>query len=96
MAKQNNQYLIDIYIDEPFEFFNTLEASRSLTGAAFKVYVYLTMMGTQYDFKYSPKKLVEELGVSLSSVHNAFTELVAKKFLKERYENHYIFNSTKI
>lgn len=73
------------------------EASKALSGAAFKVYIYLYAGGSDDIIYYSPKRLQDDMGISNSSAHRAFNELVTNHYLTAtKKENFYIFTPMQV
>ena len=67
------------------------KACKNLTSSALKVYIFLCAEEDDSEVIYSPKKLQEDLGISTSSSHRAFSELREKGYLKEKGKNYYFF-----
>lgn len=83
IQKTNNSWL-------EWDDFST--ASKNLSSSALRVYIFLCAEENLKVIRYSPKILQEELGISESSSHRAFKELVEKGYLSKDCDSFYIFH----
>jgi len=83
----NNNFLTQ-YID-------ILTASKELSGAAFKMYIYLCQEENNSEINFSPTKIKDDLGIAIGSIHNGFRQLFEKGYLEKIKDDIFIFHSTK-
>ncbi len=57
------------------------QASRQLSGNAFKLYIYLLTNNRYFQFGFSPKDIANRYGCSTDTIRDAFVTLVNKGFL---------------
>lgn len=69
---------------------NLLAASLSLSGSAFKVYVYLLFNRDQFSVAYSPEYIHKAVGICNESARRAFKELNEKGYI-DKTERGYDF-----
>lgn len=92
MAQFYNQFTIKIKKTYPWvEYTDTMKACRVLNGAAFKMYIYLSSFTSGDEINFSPQAISAELNISISTIHNAFNELVREEYLQKKEEKVYIF-----
>ena len=97
MSKYPNQFVIkNLKETEWIDPMSVMIASQTLNGVAFKLFLYLCMMEPQESAYFSPADFCARMGVAKSSAHNAFTELIVKKYLVQKKNDLYYFNIPKI
>lgn len=93
MAQFNNQISIEIHKNYNWlEYIDTIKACRTLNGAAFKIYVYLSSYSNGDIVDFSPQKINQELNIGISTARNAFSELAREGYLKKIQEKLYSFS----
>lgn len=70
------------------------QACRSLTGSGFKLYIYLNTFVNEEDL-FSPRACQQDTGLSISSIHRAFKELIDKNYLIKVKERTFEFSRGK-
>lgn len=69
------------------------QACRILNGNALKLYVYFNSYITGEIIDFSPRKVSNELNISLNGARNAFSELIHQNYLKLIDDQMYSFSS---
>lgn len=93
MAQFNNQSTVNINKTYAWlDFEDTLNACRTLNGAAFKVYVYFSSFVGGEVIDFSPQAVGEELGIGISTARNAFNELAREGYLEKIADKTYAFS----
>ena len=72
-----------------------MEASRNLSGAAFKLYIYLLQEENNTEISFRPVWLKELLGLSINSIHSAFSQLLERDYLEKKSDGFFIFHAIK-
>lgn len=77
-------------------YYDLLEASKNLSsGAAFRLYVYLCEEENGNEITFVPARIKEDLGISINSVQNGFSQLLEHGYLEKIKDNFFIFHSIK-
>lgn len=81
--------------DEWLEWNNFTTACKLLKSSSLKIYIWLCSFQNWEEIIYSPKKIFEEINISISSAHRAFLDLEEKKFLikNPKKDNYFFFYS---
>ena len=91
-----NQKMIQIDNDNfSTRYGDIMEASRNLSGAAFKLYIYLLQEENNTEISYRPAWLKELLGLSINSIHSGFSQLFERGYLEKKSDDFFIFHAIK-
>ena len=70
---------------------NLIQAMKTLTGTAFRVYLCLLFNKDKYSLEYSPEHISKIAGMCLPSARKAFKELQECGYIEELDKRHYVF-----
>ena len=91
-----NQKMIQIDNDNFLtRYGDIMEASRVLSGAAFKLYIYFLQEENNTEISFRPAWIKELLGLSINSIHSGFGQLFEKGYLEKKSDNIFIFHAIK-
>lgn len=90
IVKGGNKRYTLVYCD------NMNQASRTLNGSGFKLYMYFLSNADQYLSGFSPKAVKDAMGLSENTARDAWKELEDKKYIIKDKGNKYYFYETPV